>query len=354
VSSIDALVNERSVLLCCGAGGVGKTTISAALALAGARAGRRACVVTIDPARRLGDALGIEAMPNVVHRIDIEATGTLDAVMLDARATFDDLIDANSKTVEQSERIKSNRLYKNLVTALSGTQEYMATEKLYELHQSGNYDLIVIDTPPSQFALDFLSAPGRLAGFLDNRVFRLLITPGRTYMRAVSLATQLLLRTIAKVAGSEIVEDTIAFFQAFDGMEVGFKNRAADVEALLKRDATAFVLVCAPNRTGLEQAEYLTERLREFDHEIDAVVVNRLMPDFGELGTLPDKPALGALVANFEELSAESRREHAHFGELSEKLKPGLVFAVPLLEDDVHSLLGLDLVVGHLSAGEVP
>ncbi len=215
--SLTAIVTERSVIVCCGSGGVGKTTVSATFALAAARAGRRACVVTVDPARRLADSLGVESLPNTPTEVEGDWPGHLYALMLDTKGTFDDLIHTYSRTTDQAEGILSNRLYQNLAGALSGTQEYMAMEKLNELVESGQFDVVVVDTPPTRNALDLLDAPRRLTRFLENRIFRALLLPTRVSLRAVGLATQALLRTFSKVAGAEIVQDAIAFFQAFDG-----------------------------------------------------------------------------------------------------------------------------------------
>ena len=214
-----------------GPGGVGKTTTAAAIALRGARAGRRACVVTIDPARRLADALGISGVGNEPHKVDPPVDeepwpGELWAVMLDAQGTFDDLVGRYATNAGQAEAILTNPVYRNISGALSGTQEYMAVEKLYELQESGAFDLIVVDTPPAQHALDFLEAPKHLARLLDNRVFRLLMVPTRAGLRAFELGAQLMLRTISKVAGGEVVAETIQFFTQFEGMEDGFRARA--------------------------------------------------------------------------------------------------------------------------------
>ncbi|MGD0085259.1 MAG: ArsA family ATPase [Acidimicrobiales bacterium] len=283
-SDLGALVRERSIIVCCGSGGAGKTTTSAAIALCGALAGRSACVVTIDPARRLADALGIQELSNEPKRIEGSWAGELWAVMLDAKGTFDDLVVRYSADPEQAERILSNRLYRNLTSALSGTQEYMAAEKLYQLHASERFDLVVVDTPPTRNALDFLDAPGRLTRFLENRVFRLLLMPTRASLKALTMATQALLRTISKVAGSEIVEDAVAFFRAFDGMEEGFRDRARRVEELLADPGTAFVLVAVPRRDSIDEAGYFADRLAEAHQPVAALVMNRLHPDFGRVG----------------------------------------------------------------------
>ncbi|HVC24917.1 MAG TPA: ArsA-related P-loop ATPase [Acidimicrobiales bacterium] len=368
--ALSRLVVERSVLVCCGSGGVGKTTTAAALALHAAQRGSRACVVTIDPARRLADALGASGVANTPHRIDGPWPGELSAVMLDAKGTFDDLVRRYAVDDSQSERILTNRLYQNLVTALSGTQEYMATEKLFELHESGAFDVVVVDTPPTRSALDFLDAPTRLAGFLDNRIFRLLLTPGRAYLRAMSVATQMLLRTIGKVAGSEIVEDAVAFFQAFEGMEQGFRERASRVEGLLAAGGTGFVVVTSARRDSIEEAMFFAGKLSGSGRTLDAVVVNRLHPDFGPPidassahATAPRRSGAAcsgaetswaALVANLDDMAAVVERERDLVHALELAVDPAPVVRVPVLEDDVHDLDGLEEVVRHLVGGGLP
>jgi anion-transporting ArsA/GET3 family ATPase len=374
-SELAALVAKRTVLVCCGSGGVGKTTTAAALALSAADQGRRACVVTIDPARRLADALGAVDVANVPHLITGPWSGQLSAVMLDAKGTFDDLVRRYARDGEQAERILANRLYQNLVSVLSGTQEYMATEKLFELHESGEFDLVVVDTPPTRNALDFLEAPRRLAGFLDNKIFRLLLTPGRAYLKAMSFATQLLLRTIGKVAGSEIVEDTVAFFQAFEGMEQGFRDRAARVERLLADDGTGFVVVAAPRRDSIDEAVFFADKLAGSGRTLDVLVVNRVHPDFGPAIEEGPEPAATphrldgtgrdgtgrdgtagwrALTSNLADMAAVVARESAFLATVELAVGPAPVVRVPVLDDDVHDLDGLASVVRHLVGGELP
>ena len=232
-AGLDALVAERSIVVCCGSGGVGKTTTAAVAALEGARRGRRTVVVTIDPAKRLADALGLAGLTGTPSRIEGDWPGELWATMLDTKSTFDDLVLKHAPTPEQGRRILGNRFYRNISGALSGTQEYMAMEKLYELHEENDFDLVVVDTPPTRHALDFLDAPRRLSRFLDHRLFRLLMAPSRGFVRAVNVAAQTFLRTVSKVVGGDVVDDAIAFFQAFEGMEEGFRTRAARVEELL-------------------------------------------------------------------------------------------------------------------------
>ena len=279
--SLPELVTERSVVVCCGSGGVGKTTVSATIALAAARAGRRACVVTVDPARRLADALGVQSLPNTPVEVAGDWPGHLHALMLDSKGTFDDLVERYARTPEQAESILANRLYQNLAGALSGTQEYMAMEKLYELVHSEEFDIVVVDTPPTRNALDLLDAPRRLTRFLENRLFRALLVPTKMSLRAVGVATQALLRTISKVAGAEIVQDAVGFFQAFEGMEDGFRSRASAVHELLADPATAYVLVTSARPDAVTEAGFFAEKLAERDVAVAALVVNRIAPSFG-------------------------------------------------------------------------
>ena len=280
-TTLAALVEERSVIVCCGSGGVGKTTVSATFALAAARAGRRSCVVTVDPARRLADALGVQSLPNTPSEVAGDWPGHLHALMLDSKGTFDDLVQRYARTPDQAESILGNRLYQNLAGALSGTQEYMAMEKLYELVQSKEFDVVVVDTPPTRNALDLLDAPRRLTRFLENRLFRALLVPTRVGLRAVGVATQALLKTIAKVAGAEIVQDAVSFFQAFEGMEDGFRSRASAVHELLADPATAYVLVTSARPDAVAEAGFFAEKLSERDVAVAALVVNRIAPSFG-------------------------------------------------------------------------
>jgi len=338
---------SAGVVICCGSGGVGKTTTAAAIALEGARAGRRACVVTIDPAKRLADALGLDALTNTPGRIDGDWPGDLHALMLDTKSTFDALIERYATAPEQATAILDNRLYRNISGALSGTQEYMAMEKLYELSQSGDFDLIVVDTPPTRNALDFLDAPRRLTRFLDNRIFRLLMMPTRAYMKAVSFATQTFLRTISRVVGGEVVADAVAFFQAFEGMEQGFRDRASKVLHLLSSPDTSFVLVTSPRRDAVDEATFFAAKLHESGIDVDGLVVNRLHPRFGD-GPVPD--GLGPLSDNLRDFRAIAEREEQHFEALASRIAPAPVARVPFLADDVHDLDGLAAVGAHLFA----
>jgi anion-transporting ArsA/GET3 family ATPase len=354
--SLRELVEHRRIIVCCGSGGVGKTTTAAVLALEAAKAGRRAVVVTIDPAKRLADALGLESLTGTPRRIEGDWPGDLHALMLDTKSTFDDLVVANATTPEQGERILENRFYRNISGALSGTQEYMAMEKLYELHHQTDFDLVVVDTPPTRNALDFIDAPRRLSRFLDHRLFRMITAPGRGVMKAVNVAAQTFLRTVAKVVGAEVIDDAVAFFQAFEGMEEGFRERADAVLALLSDADTAFVLVASPRRDTIEEAQYFAAKLAEADIAVRALVVNRMHPSFGRGlpeatrergGTLADTD-LGVLYRNLAEFQLVASREDEHLAGLAEAVAPAPVVRVPFLSTDVHDLDGLGAIAEHL------
>jgi anion-transporting ArsA/GET3 family ATPase len=347
MSELTALVAERSVIVCCGSGGVGKTTISATFALAAARAGRRACVVTVDPARRLADALGVQSLPNTPAEVEGDWPGHLHALMLDTKGTFDDLIHRYSRTPEQAEGILANRLYQNLTGALSGTQEYMAMEKLNELVESGQFDVVVVDTPPTRNALDLLDAPRRLTRFLENRLFRALLLPTRVSLRAVGLATQALLRTISKVAGAEIVQDAVTFFQAFEGMEEGFRTRAGAVRELLAEPSTAYVLVTSARPDAVAEASFFAEKLAERQVAPAALVVNRIHPHFGAPASERHASSTGplaALEANLASLNEVARHEEGSYAALAAQVAPAALGRIPLFGHDVHDITGLERI----------
>jgi len=341
--TLASLVSERAVIVCCGSGGVGKTTVSATFALAAARLGRRACVVTVDPARRLADSLGVQSLPNTPTEVEGDWPGRLHALMLDTKGTFDDLIHTYARTPEQAEGILGNRLYQNLTGALSGTQEYMAMEKLHELVESGEFDIVVVDTPPTRNALDLLDAPRRLTRFLENRLFRALLLPTRMSLRAVGLATQALLRTLSKVAGAEIVQDAVGFFQAFEGMEEGFRTRAGAVRTLLADPSTAYVVVTSARPDAVAEASYFAGKLAERQLATAALVVNRIHPRFGDGARPPTgvPEPLAGLVANMTALNDVARREEGSYAALAAQVAPAPVGRIPLFGEDVHDLIGL-------------
>lgn len=350
------LVDQQAIIVCTGSGGVGKTTTAAVLALEGARRGRRACVVTIDPAKRLADALGLEGLTNTPSLIEGDWPGELWAMMLDTKSTFDALVRKHATEPDQAEGILENRFYRNISGALSGTQEYMAMEKLYELHDERDFDLIVVDTPPTRNALDFLDAPQRLTRFLDHRLYRILTMPTRGLVRAVNVAAQAFLRTVSKVVGGDVVRDAIAFFQAFDGMEQGFKERAKRVIELLTHEDTAFVLVTAPRHDVVAEASFFAARLHEAGIPVRALIVNRIHPRFSDASpeatferahTLAGTD-LGGLYENLADFLEVASREEEHLRGLAEKVSPAPVVRVPFLRSDVHDLTALAEIGRHL------
>jgi anion-transporting ArsA/GET3 family ATPase len=315
-ATVATVVEQGHIVICCGSGGVGKTTTAAVLAVEGARRGRSAVVVTIDPAKRLANALGLDELSNTPREIATDRWdpkgervpgGRLSAMMLDTKSTFDALITRYATSDEQRTRILENSFYRNISSALSGTQEYMAMEKLHELDEQGEFDLIVVDTPPTRHALDFLDAPQRLLRLLDNRIFRLLMVPTRTYLRVAGAAVQAFIKTVSRVVGSEVVNDIVAFFRAFEGMEEGFRERAHNVVALLGEPATRFVLITSPRRDAVEEARFFAEKIGDHDLSVDALIVNRVHPRFG----IEHASGLRARAASLHELRVGSKEAAA-------------------------------------------
>ena len=365
-AALEALVEKDSIVICCGSGGVGKTTTAAVIAQEAARRGRDAVVVTIDPAKRLANALGLDALSDAPSEVprplwdpdsNAPASGRLSALMLDTKTTFDKLVTRYAVGEEQAERILANGFYRNVSGALSGTQEYMAMEKLYELHEGGGYEIIVVDTPPTRHALDFLDAPDRLLRMLDNRVFRLLMMPTRAYLRVASVAVQTFLRTVSRVVGSEVVDDIVSFFRAFEGMEAGFRERAEHVRALLADRGAAFVLVTSPRRDAIEEAAFFAQRLEHDGRKVAALVVNRVHPSFGSelpeglrlraselrdstTGTAQAEAGarLAALYDNLADFNEIAGRERGHLADLTARIGSAGVAYVPFLARDVHDL----------------
>jgi anion-transporting ArsA/GET3 family ATPase len=360
---LDETVHDADVIVCCGPGGVGKTTTAAVIGLHAARQGRRVVVVTIDPAKRLADALGLPGgltgEPQQVER-DRTGDGELWAMMLDTPAMFERVVRANATDPEQADRIVQNRFYRNIAGALSGTQEYMASEALHELHGDERFDLVVVDTPPSRNALDFLEAPGVLTRFLDHKVFKLMMMPTRTGLKVFTFATQPILKAIGRVVGSDLLTDAVAFFQAFAGMDVGFRDRAEAVTRLLRQDSTRFLVVAAPQREVIEECAWFVDQLTEQGFEVSATVVNRLHPRFGD-GTVADaeqravtaaergEPDLAALWSNLAQERRLAGAQRVALAPLVARAADRLV-EVPLLPDDVHDVVALDVLATHLFA----
>ena len=307
VSPGDVIARQR-ILVCVGTGGVGKTTIAAALAISAARAGKRALVMTIDPARRLADALGVEHLDNEPRELseqarlelDIGGEGRLFAMMLDMKRTFDDLVDRFAEDEAAKQRVLDNRIYQHVSDALAGSGEYAAMEKVYEMAGRDDFDLIVVDTPPSQHALDFLEAPQRLLEFLDSRFVQLLLHPafaaGRFGFRLFQGATQRIFKLIERVSGLGFLEDISEFLLAFEGMSEGFKLRAASVRELLVGPSSGFVLVAGASPEAARGARDFLDHLESSGVPLVGVVLNRVRQWPGG-GEAPADLAQGTVAA---------------------------------------------------------
>lgn len=363
----------RRVVVCTGAGGVGKTTVAAALGLQAARAGRRTIVLTIDPARRLAQSLGLDGLDNTPRPVTVDGIepGMLDAMMLDMKRTFDEVVERNAQDTDRAERIMGNRFYQQLTDSLAGTQEYMAMEKLADLHAQGQYDLIIIDTPPTRNALDFLDAPKRLTDFLDGRFLKLFLRPGfsagRAVGRAAAFGTGLFMRAASKLTGAAVLDDLAEFFQSFEGMYEGFKDRAQQVYRLLQSPEAAFVVVASPEPPALREARYFLQRLAQEGMPTAGLVINRvaMLPD--ELSGLdPDGCAraardfadgndtqrtAGALLTLLRDLRETSHREGRAINAALHGLNPRTVVRIPQLPTDVHDAATL-LTLGQWLTGD--
>jgi anion-transporting ArsA/GET3 family ATPase len=276
-----ALVRDEHthVIVTCGSGGVGKTTTAAAMALLAAESGRRTVVLTIDPARRLAQSLGLTELDNTPREVEGVADGALFAMMLDMKRTFDDVVLEHSSP-ERAQQIFANPFYQSLSSSFAGTQEYMAMEKLGQLVAAAEWDLIVVDTPPSRSALDFLDAPNRLGRFLDGRMIRLLTMParagGKAYLKVVTVSMTAFTRVFTRVVGVELISDLSSFVSALESMFGGFRERAQHTYELLKSPGTAFVVVAAPEPDALREASYFVERLSAERMPLAGLVVNRM------------------------------------------------------------------------------
>jgi anion-transporting ArsA/GET3 family ATPase len=364
---LNDVIRNAHIIVCTGSGGVGKTTTAATLALGAARQGRRTIVLTIDPARRLAQSLGLHSLDNTPRPVkDVEG---LDAMMLDMKRTFDEVIDRHADNSAKARTIKSNRFYQQLSNSLAGTQEYMAMEKLYDLHQQGAYDCIVIDTPPTRNALDFLDAPRRLTDFLEGRFLKMFLAPGlkagKVVGRAVGFGTGVFMKAASRITGAGVLDDLADFFQSFEGMYAGFKDRAQAVYKLLGGPGSAFVVVASPEPPALREARYFLQRLEQDGMPTAGLVVNRVTPPaVGGLASA-DRAQLEAAVAALsgggtsESTAAHllqlhldridvTRRERKAISAALQGIDPRALVEVPRVGGDVHDLDGLELVGAHL------
>jgi len=372
--SIDSLLDDPAtrIVVCCGAGGVGKTTTAAAIALRAAERGRRAVVLTIDPARRLAQSMGLDELdntPRTVGGVDSAAGGRLDAMMLDMKRTFDEVVLAHADPARARE-ILANPFYRSVSSGFAGTQEYMAMEKLGQLRASDRWDLIVVDTPPSRSALDFLDAPARLGAFLDGRFIRVLMAParrgGRAYVRVVSAGVGVFTNILARILGAQFLTEVQTFVAALDTMFGGFRERADATYQLLAAPGTAFLVVAAPERDALREASYFVERLAAERMPLAGLVLNRvhdIVPGGGRTPLSGDRAAAAAealadsgghrlvrallvLHAERSALAARERRLAERFTAAHPKVAVGRVAARP---EDVHDLLDLRAVASDLA-----
>jgi anion-transporting ArsA/GET3 family ATPase len=350
-----ALAKKR-VLVCVGSGGVGKTTVAATLALRAAVEGRSSLVCTIDPAKRLANSLGLSALGNaetqvpaqVLETLGVHPQASLHAMMLDMKQTWDELI-TRFAPPEQRERILTNRFYQSLSTALAGSQEYIALEKLWELRRKSNYELIVLDTPPTAHALDFLDAPNRILDFLDNEAAKWLLTPalkaGKIGLSLFNLGSSYAAKTLSKFTGVETLQELSSFMMAISTMNEGFRERARGVRELLKDSQTGFVLVTAPHPERLDEVTHFRSLLKQNQMEVLALVVNRVHPHPPR--SLWDDAArlTGTRRAKVEQMLNELKlladQDAAAITQLSAACPDTPLIQVPRFDLDVHDLTAL-------------
>jgi anion-transporting ArsA/GET3 family ATPase len=356
----------KRVCICLGAGGVGKTTTSAALALGLAARGQKVAVVTIDPAARLATALGLERLsgePSLIERSllaeqGVECKGELWAMMLDAKGTFDDIVTRLAADEREREQILANPIYRELSSAVAGSQELSAMAKLYELRHERDFDVIVLDTPPSRNAVDFLETPNRLLGFLEGRALKVFLSPGGFAARVFGRSTGIVFAIFARVTGVDMLSDLSMFFRSLSGILDGFGERTRGVAKLLRDPTTTFMVITSPEPEPAHEAAFLAERLTQTDMARGGLIVNRmhfdglgdhsveqvqalLEPDLGE--------RLASRVAhNLADFDVLVQRDRDTVARLSDKLGDGDPILVPHMDEDIRDLAGLARLAGYL------
>lgn len=368
--NVAEMLEGKRVCVCAGSGGVGKTTTSAAIALGMAARGAKVAVVTIDPANRLADALGLEQLGNEPRRVSrerlaagpLEVRGELWAMMLDPKRTFDELIERIAPDPGRAEEIKANRVYRELSTAVSGSQELTAIAKLYELDQENEFDVLVLDTPPSRNALEFLDAPGRLNSFLEGKALKAFMRPTGVGFRVLGRGALPLLGGLRKITGIDLITDLSVFFGLLGDMTNDFSQRAAQVEQLLRADTTAFVLVTSAAREAVDEAIWFGERLASDGLPFAGVIVNRVHHDLlgdrepRELSAALARtltPSLAGRVAdNFRDYHVLATRDDQNLSRLATQLDSRRLLLVPQLDDDVHDIEGLARIHQYLFASQ--
>src|SRR5579863_9039676 len=374
---LDRIIDDRRtrIIVCCGSGGVGKTTTAAAIGLRAAERGRQVCVLTVDPARRLAQSMGLSSLdntPRLVEGIDNEARGSLHAMMLDMKRTFDEIVEAHADPARAAQ-ILANPFYQSLSSSFAGTQEYMAMEKLGQLRRSDEWDLIVVDTPPSRSALDFLDAPERLGRFLDGRLIKVLTAPvkaGRPFGRVINAGLSVMTGALTKLLGGQVLRDAQTFITAFDTMFGGFRERAEATYRLLQAPGTSFLVIAMPEPDALREASYFVERLAEERMPLAGLILNRVHRPISS-GAGSSQLSAARSLAAAETLEAASQnvggateappgysaaaaalRLHAERMNLGTRERrvagsfmsahPAVpVIEVPALPEDVHDLTGL-------------
>jgi anion-transporting ArsA/GET3 family ATPase len=379
--SLKTLVAQRRIIVCVGSGGVGKTTTAASLGLAGARAGRRTLVLTIDPAKRLANALGLSTLGHDVQAVPSEkvalggepVAGSLDAMMLDQKRAFDEIVVRYAKDPESQKRIFKNRIYQQISSTLAGSHEYAAMAKLYEIAGAGRYDLIILDTPPTANALDFLDAPERLTSAIDSPAIQWFTRPylaaGRFSLKAVGMSAAFVLKRLARFVGSAFLEDMAGFFVEFNAILGGFRERAREVFDLLRRPDVAFVLVSSAEPLSIDEAVYFYERLTASQMPLGAFVVNRVHT--AAPSTLTREELIAKLTARPElrgyspddvvQVAADFDRTHKEFHALAEidaqqvarlgdrSRGEAPVVTVPFFDQDIYDVSGLSQMVRYLT-----
>ena len=377
---LEKLIDERSVILVCGPGGVGKTTVSAAIALFAAMRRDRVLVLTIDPAKRLANAMGIPGLGGEMtllnphlEKAGVAVSGELWGMMLDVKRTFDELIERIAPNEESRNRILNNKYYQTISNALAGSHEYMASEKLYEIFHEHRFDLIVMDTPPSRNALDFLDAPRRLFDFLEGRVIHWFIRPyalvGKFSLKLVNRSASFAFKIMERFTGVEVLQDLAEFFVSFEGMYDGFKKRAKEVYDLFKSDECAFVVVSSTKRESLAEAQFFMQRLMESNMPVGGVILNRVFTPIDPSGKLLDRAqrikregvegfvspqhiaGAKALIDGLIFWETMALADYGAKASLSDRFRDADIYEIPSLPEDIHDIGGLVRMGSYLFEG---
>ncbi|MGI8460829.1 MAG: ArsA family ATPase [Solirubrobacterales bacterium] len=371
MAGVERMLAGKKVCVCAGSGGVGKTTTAAAIACGMAARGKKVAVLTIDPAKRLADSLGLPELGNVERQVDPAlfeaegidlAGGELWAMQLDAKATFDDVVAKHAPDAETRDQILENRIYKQISNAVAGSQEGMAMEKIFEIPPEDRYDLLVLDTPPSRNALDFLEAPKRLTQFIEGRSLQVFLRPTGFGMKVFGRGSAMGLSVLKRITGVDLLQDIAEFFQAFSGMVGGFRERARRVNELLADEQTSFLVICGPQDVPVAEAVYFHRKLVEAKLPFGGVIVNKVHYASEEAGSkslgrdlgkaLGDEDLAARVAANFADYQALAARDTENIARLTREMNARRVIRVPYLDEDVHDLGGLAEINRYLFATE--